>query len=105
MCLEARKYAYDKPKDQTQEELNLVAMVHAGSINCLINTPGEEIFVLVKTTSKLTLLVEVEGPKIKVKCCEPRMLLGFTSRISFLTSEMEAAEQSVEKSYFRRVLK
>jgi hypothetical protein len=98
LCLEAQKYVLVDTK--IEGELNLVAMLQIRTLNCLINKHQEEIFYLIKSSNKLILVVELEGPKIKVKFSEPRMTLGFTTSISFLSAELDAAELAYSKSFF-----
>jgi len=100
LCLEIQKYALKEGNVAVQDQLNLVGMLQVRTLNCFINKSKDEMFYLLKSASKLRLLVEMEGSKLKVKCSEPRMTLGFTSNISFISSEMEAAEQLYSKSFF-----
>lgn len=80
---------------------NMVAKVHMGSALCYLHRMGENRFIILRCPGKVTVIAEKDNNKVKVKCSPlPRISLGFTSKLKFLTHDRKSAQEFISKSFF-----
>lgn len=87
-----------RQKKDFNPQLNIKTLIRIRTINVLVNKAGKDIFYLLKTSDRLSLVFEILGAKIKAKAFLPESIhVGYTSNLSFLGAEREAAQNHLDK--------